>query len=49
MGLMGGLLMADYGGLWRILSGLTRSTDRPSWTGACQDQCISTKGLRVSV
>ena len=29
MGLMG-LIMACYGGLWGILSGLTKSTDHPS-------------------
>ena len=29
MGLVG-LLMAYYGGLWGILSGLTKSTDHPS-------------------
>ena len=32
MGLMG-LLMACYGGLWGILSGLIKSTDHPSILG----------------
>ena len=28
-----GLIMACYGGLWGILSGLTESTDHPSLLG----------------
>ena len=51
MGLMG-LLMASYGGLWGILSALTKSTDHPSGghgRSPCFDFRVRARGYSVVI